>query len=94
LFLCIQNLLDIFAHIISYDFNEKWEYYSDIPEVLFKLNIISSEEKELFHKIISIRNRLSHEYLYIESEILVDIMSNRLDNLSKFVKIIKKYCEI
>ncbi|MCS7054301.1 MAG: DUF86 domain-containing protein [Ignavibacterium sp.] len=93
LFLCIQNILDLFAHIISYDFDEKWEYYSDIPEVLLKHNLLTPDERDLLNKMISIRNRLSHEYLTLDANVLSDIMNNRLDDFNKFIEIIKNYCK-
>ncbi|MBS3944774.1 MAG: hypothetical protein KGZ42_04700, partial [Melioribacter sp.] len=43
IYLLIQNLFDIFAHIVSADFNEKWDYYSDLSDILFKHNIISEK---------------------------------------------------
>ncbi|MCH7964150.1 MAG: hypothetical protein IH852_09455 [Bacteroidetes bacterium] len=41
IYLSIQNLFDMMAHIASADFNLKWEQYSDIPELLFNENLIS-----------------------------------------------------
>lgn len=94
LFLCIQNILDIFAHIVSYDFNENWDYYSDTAEILFNKKIIDKNEKDILLKMIGIRNRLSHEYLYIDPNILIDIVNNRLDDLILFIKKIKNYCKL
>jgi len=57
IYLCIQNILDIFAHIVSSDLNLKWESYSDIAMELKRSNIISDEEKGLLILMAGFRNR-------------------------------------
>jgi len=94
LYLLIQNLLDTFAHIVSADFNETWDFYNDIGEILEKHNLISLEDKELLNQMVGFRNRLSHEYLSLEPDILTDIVNNRLQDFNKFLIIIKNYCKL
>ncbi len=94
IYLLIQNLFDMLAHIVSADFDEKWEYYTDISEILFKHNIISEEDKILLNKMAGYRNRLSHEYLSLDLNILTDIVNNRLSDFSKFLSIVKNYCNL
>ncbi len=94
LYLLLQNLLDMLAHIVSADFNERWDYYNDIGEILERNKIISKKERDLLNKMIGFRNRLSHEYFSLELEVLVDIMNNRLEDFDKFLAIIKVYCKI
>lgn len=50
IYLLIQNLFDMLAHIVSADFNEKWDYYSDLAEILSKNNIVTEEEKKYLHR--------------------------------------------
>src|SRR3990172_7952389 len=84
IYLLIQNLFDMLAHIISADFNEKWDYYSDIAEILKQKNIITDEEKKILTQMAGFRNRLSHEYLGLEAGVLADIVNNRLNDFKKF----------
>lgn len=85
---------DMLAHIVSADFNEKWDYYSDIAEILRRKEIISEEDKMILNNMVGFRNRLSHEYLSLELNILVDIVNNHLGDFSKFLILIKNYCKI
>jgi uncharacterized protein YutE (UPF0331/DUF86 family) len=93
-YLLIQNLFDMLAHIVSADFTEKWDYYSDISEILYKNSIISDEEKKVLTQMAGFRNRLSHKYLGLEADVLADIVNNRLNDFSKFLQLIKKYCKL
>lgn len=94
IYLLIQNLFDMLAHIVSADFNEKWDYYTDISEILVKHDIINEEDKIVLNKMAGYRNRLSHEYLSLDLNILTDIVNNRLSDFSKFLSIIKNYCNL
>lgn len=94
IYLLIQNLFDMLAHIVSADFNEKWDYYTDISDILVKHNIITEEDKIVLNQMAGFRNRLSHEYLSLDTNILVDVVNNRLSDFSKFLSIIKSYCNL
>ncbi|MCH7772478.1 MAG: DUF86 domain-containing protein [Bacteroidetes bacterium] len=94
IYLSIQNLFDMMAHIASADFNLKWEQYSDIPELLFNENLINESERSLLVQMAGFRNRLSHDYLGLDLDILVDIVNNRIPDFRNFLKIIKDYCKI
>jgi len=94
LYLLLQNLFDMLAHIIAADFNEKWDFYSDIGDILERKQIISKKENELLNKMVGFRNRLSHEYLSLDLEVLVDLINNRLGDFDKFLSIIKNYCKL
>src|SRR3989339_1611034 len=93
-YLLIQNLFDMLAHIISADFNEKWDYYSDIAEILKQKNVVTEEDKIILNNMVGFRNRLSHEYLSLEVNVLSDIVNNRLDDFNKFLILIKNYCKL
>jgi len=94
IYLLIQNLFDVLAHIVAADFKENWDYYTDIAEILFKNKVISKEDEQILKQMAGFRNRLAHEYLSLDTEILVDIVNNRLSDFSKFMLIIKNYCNI
>jgi len=94
IYLLVQNLFDMLAHIVSADFNERWDYYSDIVDILKRKNIISEEDKIILNNMVGFRNRLSHEYLSLELNVLTNIVNNRLDDFNKFLIVIKNYCKI
>ncbi|MBK8946948.1 MAG: DUF86 domain-containing protein [Ignavibacteriae bacterium] len=94
LYLVIQNLLDMLAHIVSADFNSTWDYYTDIGDILETKKIISEDERILLNKMIGFRNRLSHEYLSLELDVINEIVNHRLDDFNKFLLIIKNYCNV
>jgi len=94
IYLLIQNLFDMLAHIISADFNERWDYYSDIADILKQKKLISEEDKIILNNMVGFRNRLSHEYLSLELNVLTDILNNRLVDFSRFLIIIKDYCKL
>ena len=94
IYLSIQNLFDILAHIVSADFDSKWETYSDIAEILFNKKLMNEDDKNLLIQMAGFRNRLSHEYLSMELNVLADILNNRLSDFLKFLLIIKNYCKL
>ncbi len=94
IYLSIQNLFDIFAHIVSADFRIKWESYSDIAEILFDEKIINEKDKELLIQMAGYRNRLSHDYLSLDLNILETIMDSGLSEIKNFQVVILNYCDL
>lgn len=94
LYLLIQNLLDILSHIVASDFNEKWESYTDITEILFENNFLQEEERKLLNQMIGFRNRLTHEYLSLDTIVLQNILNQKLPDLFHFLTLIKDYCKL
>lgn len=93
-YLTIQNLLMMFAHIASSDINREWETYSELPLILSANEIIDAKEKELLTRLIGFRNRLNHECTSVSPEILADIVDNRLDDIVLLRKCITRYCKM
>jgi uncharacterized protein YutE (UPF0331/DUF86 family) len=94
IYLSLQNIFDIFAHIISADLNKKWESYADIGVVLFKEGIIDETKRDLLLNMSGFRNRLSHDYLGLDTHIIIDIVTNRLDDLYDFAELIANHVGI
>jgi len=94
MYLLLQNLFDMLAHIVAADFHGNWESYSEISDILYQHEVISEEDKETLNKMAGFRNRLSHEYLSLDMDVLVDIVNNRLPDFSRFLSVIKNYCKI
>lgn len=94
IYLAIQNLFDILAHIAAAEFNEKWESYSDIAEIMLNKTVIKNAQYETLIKMAGFRNRLSHDYLSLDNDIIVDIVTNRLDDFYSIINLIKNYLKL
>jgi len=91
LHLTIEALIDIGNHIISSEDLGVVDVYRDIPVILHNNEYIDKRDKELFIKIIGLRNILVHDYLDIEKETVYRIIN---ENLSDLEDILKKYIEL
>jgi len=91
IYLCIQNIFDVFSHIVSSELNKQWDSYSDIAMLLYDAQKIDKEERDLLIKMAGFRNRLSHDYLGLDVDVIIDIVSNKLDDLKAFARIIAQY---
>ncbi len=91
LHLTIEALIDIGNHIISSEDLGVVDVYRDIPVILHNNEYIDKRDKELFIKIIGLRNILVHDYLDIEKETIYRIIN---ENLSDLEDILKKYIEL
>lgn len=94
LYLAIQHLMDMFAHIVAADLNRQWETYAEVPALLSAHQIISREEEDILVKMTGFRNRLSHEYMSLNQEVLVDIVNNRLGDIATLRNSIIRYCRL
>jgi uncharacterized protein YutE (UPF0331/DUF86 family) len=94
IYLAVQNLFDILAHIVSADFNTQWESYADIAQILFQKKIIDENDQNILIQMAGFRNRLSHDYLSLDPDILIDILHNRLIDFKRFQKMIITYCDL
>jgi len=64
---------------------------ADIAVVLFEEGKINNVQKELLVNMAGFRNRLSHDYLGLDKNIIIDIVKNRIEDLYTFAKIIAEY---
>lgn len=94
IYLCIQNILDSFSHIVSADFNEQWDTYADVVVLLQQHTLISKEQEAILHKMIGVRNRLSHDYMNLDYDILSGIVNTNLDDFMAFGEIIATYAKL
>ncbi|MBS4034981.1 MAG: DUF86 domain-containing protein [Ignavibacterium sp.] len=93
IYLSIQNIFDVLAHIISGKFERSWESYAEIAVVLYEEKLINSERRDLLVRMAGFRNRLSHDYLGLDLNIIVDIVNNRLEDLYSFARLISDFTE-
>ncbi len=91
IYLSLQNIFDSLSHIISASLNKKWESYADISNVLFDEGLIDESRRDLLINMAGFRNRLSHDYLGLDLDIIVDILEHRLEDFYFFAKLISEY---
>lgn len=94
LYLCIQNLLDCFAHIIAADFNEQWDTYAASSALLRRHGIITEAQEGLLKRMIGLRNRLSHEYMGLDTQILLDVVNSELSDVLQLANTIARYANL
>lgn len=92
--IAIQQLLYIFAHIVSSDCNWQYETYTEVGGLLKANNVISAEEEEMLQYMIRFRYLLSYEYLSVRQEDLIDIVNNRLGDIATLRNSIIRYCRL
>ncbi|MCP2520368.1 DUF86 domain-containing protein [Candidatus Aminicenantes bacterium AC-335-B20] len=88
----IEACVDIASHIISEKGWKPPEKYADIPEILAEKGVIPKEYGKLFKRIISFRNIIVHEYLYIDFKKVYENLQ-KIDELGKFALYIENFLE-
>lgn len=92
--LTVQALIDIGTHILSEIGNERWEKYSEIPELLNKHNIISVTSSKSFIEMVRMRNILAHEYFFLDAEKVANVINNNLDDVPKILYEYRSYLQL
>ncbi len=93
IYLSLQNIFDVFAHLISAKFNRSWESYAEIAVVLFEEKLIDEVKRNLLIQMAGFRNRLSHDYLGLDLNVITDIVNNKLDDLYSFARLISDFID-
>lgn len=88
----IEAIIDIGAHIISEKGWTSPEKYSDIPVILAKNKVIPEKYAKILKRVISFRNIIVYEYLYIDFKKVYENLQ-KLDDLRKFAFYIEKFLE-
>ncbi len=92
--LTVQALIDIGTNILSDIGKERWEKYSEIPELLSKHKIISEQLSKSFIEMIKMRNILAHEYIFLDPEKVANVINNNLDDIPKIVQEYRQYLQL
>jgi uncharacterized protein YutE (UPF0331/DUF86 family) len=90
--LSIQTILDIGTHILS----EKGiviEKYSDVFKKLVNENILPEHFGNKIKGMACFRNVLVHEYADVETNIIIKVLNNSLDDFVKYAKYINDFLE-
>ncbi len=89
--LAIEAVNDIGNHIVADDQLGAVDYYSDIPHILSKHQIITAEMEEQWIRMIGFRNTLVHEYIEIDRSIVYGVLQNNLTDLEAFMRFFATY---
>lgn len=89
--ICIEIVIDISNIIISASDNERPSTYKETILSLSKLDIIPNNFSKELSKMVGFRNILVHDYTKIDEDIILNILSNRLDDFIKYMNYINKW---
>ena len=84
LFLAIQTMLDICAHVVSAAGAGVPAEYADMPRTLAGLKVIPAELAERLAQAAGFRNRLIHNYRHVDLEIVHRALQEDLEDLDQF----------
>ena len=86
LYLACDSIISLLEMLISYKDYLIATTYSENIDILFEQKEISKTEAQILHKVVSLRNILSHDYEKLNFAILKDIVDNKLGEIEKLVK--------
>jgi uncharacterized protein YutE (UPF0331/DUF86 family) len=90
LYLAIQSTIDLAEAVISFKNFRKPTTMAEIFIILSEEGIIDREFAENLIKMVGFRNIIAHDYEEINYDIVYDILHHRLEDIKKFIEIIKE----
>lgn len=87
--ICIQAVQDVGLHIVADEKLGEPRTNADLFQLLANAYWISTEQAANLKSIIGFRNVLVHGYTAVDTSILRDVVENRLNDLQKFVDLIR-----
>lgn len=91
--IAIETMIDIANRIIAERGWRSPDSYQDAIRVLVTHGVIPEEYGERFSKVVSFRNIIVHEYLYIDMRKVYDNLNN-LNDFREFVSLIINFLKI
>jgi uncharacterized protein YutE (UPF0331/DUF86 family) len=88
LHLCIEKVIDIGNHFISFHRWREPEGYRDLFQVLHENGVIPKEHLATFQNMVSFRNMLVHHYEKTDDEVVFGIFRKHLGDFDLFVDLI------
>ena len=86
--LCIEKVVDIGNHFVSFHRWREPEGYRDIFQVLRENNVIPREHLATFQNMASFRNMLVHRYERTDNEVIFGIFRKRLGDFDLFIDLV------
>jgi uncharacterized protein YutE (UPF0331/DUF86 family) len=89
----IQNLLDIGAHILASEIRNDWDDYGEIISKLGQHGVLPRVFAEKIKGMAGLRNILVHEYLRVDTKKIYDLLVNKLEDFTEFMRSVDHYLE-
>ncbi len=93
LYVVLQQLIDLGAHVIADDHLGDMTIMSDIPEILSREGILSGDLPGLFRKMIGFRNLLAHEYGDLDIRIMHRILREHQMDIRRVLDAMLQYTQ-
>ncbi len=90
LYLACDSMISLMEMIIVEKKYERAENYSENIDVLLERQDIIPEQAEILHKIVGLRNALSHDYENLNLQILSDIVQHKLSEFNALLDFFEK----
>ena len=92
--LCIEKVIDIGNHFVSFHRWREPDGYRDLFHVLHENGIIPEEHLQTFQNMVSFRNLLVHRYEKTDNEVIFDIFKRRLSDFDLFIILVTEWIKI
>lgn len=89
--LVIECSIDLGKEIITGNKFKKPRFYKEVFIILRQQKVISHGLSEEMERLVEFRNKLVHEYLYLDPKEIYNILKNDLKYFEKFLDEIGKY---
>lgn len=89
--LCIEKIIDIGNHIVSFHRWREPEGYRDLFQVLHENGVIPKEHLTTFQNMASFRNMLVHRYEKTDDDVIFGIFGKRLGDFDLFISLVKDW---
>jgi uncharacterized protein YutE (UPF0331/DUF86 family) len=86
--LCIEKVIDIGNHFVSFHRWREPEGYRDLFQVLHENGVIPKGHLTSFQNMASFRNMLVHRYEKTDNEVIFSLFRKRLGDFDLFVSLI------
>jgi uncharacterized protein YutE (UPF0331/DUF86 family) len=92
--LCIEKVIDIGNHFVSFHRWREPDGYRDLFHVLHENGIIPEEHLKTFQNMVSFRNLLVHRYEKTDNEVIFGIFKRRLSDFDLFIILVTEWIKI
>jgi len=91
LHLCIEKVIDIGNHLVSFHRWREPEGYRDLFHVLEENGVIAKKNLATFQNMAAFRNMLVHRYEKIDDELVFSIFKKQLDDFDLFISSVTQW---
>lgn len=94
LYQAIQGCMDLASHLVS---DEGWGLpgsYGETGDILVRQKVISAQQAQIFHDMVSFRNRIAHGYAEIDFKRVHEIMTTNLQDIEDFIMSVVDYLHL